>query len=36
MVWAAMDVRAVADAVEKFHDPVGNKIPVFYSAYFIE
>jgi hypothetical protein len=22
--------------VEKFHDPVGNKIPVFYSAYFIE
>jgi hypothetical protein len=29
MVWATMDVRAGADAVEKFHDLAGNKIPVF-------
>jgi hypothetical protein len=29
MVWATMDVRVGADAVENFHDPAGNKIPVF-------
>jgi len=36
MVWAAMDVRTDADAVEKFHDPAGNKIPAFRSASFTE